>query len=270
MTDFPRPVQTHAHSCTHTSADSSWSFKGAMVQLPVCLGCSPTGSAARRSRIELSNFTDSPISPLVSHRSGSNLHTVLFVTPSIVLTLNHGCRTFIKHVNAKIKEDIRPFVYIFGGCQVIVKSVIRNSKQQQTMSIFLKTAESTESPCPDQLHFLPARLNKDSAADVEKYFDQFTEETSSGCELLSNSLRGRPVVGAKIQVPEGWQGVVYTERKRPLSDEVDRTFHQKATFDKFTYWNYDKNPTKNDAFAQALQWLEISDFLHAPEKLSTN
>lgn len=134
------------------------------------------------------------------------------------------------------------------------------------MSIFLKKAETTNTPCPDQLHFIPAKLNKDSAADVEKYFDQFTEELAKGSDILSNSLRGHPVIGAKMQVPEGWQGVVYTERKRPLNDDTDRVFQQKSTFDNFTYWNYDKNPSRNDAFTQALQWLEISDVLHAPEK----
>lgn len=133
------------------------------------------------------------------------------------------------------------------------------------MSIFLKKSDNTDSPCPDQLHFIPAKVNKDSAADVEKYFDQFTDKSSTG-DVLNNSLRGRPIVGAKMNVPDGWQGVVYVERKRPLNDDADRVFQQKATFDSFTYWNYDKNPSRNDAFAQALQWLEISDVLHAPEE----
>ena len=66
-------------------------------------------------------------------------------------------------------------------------------------------------------------------------------------------------------LPPNWQGVVYVERKRPLNDETDRVLQPKSTFDSFTYWNYDKNPSRNDAFTQALQWLEISSVLHSPE-----
>lgn len=133
------------------------------------------------------------------------------------------------------------------------------------MSIFLKSSDSADTPIPDRLHYIPARVNKDSAADVAKYFDQFIDESSAGGDL-NNSLRGRPIIGAKMDIPEGWQGVVYTERKRPLNDDVDRVFQQKTTFDSLTYWNYDKNPSRNDSFKQAMQWLEISDVLHAPEK----
>lgn len=134
------------------------------------------------------------------------------------------------------------------------------------MSIFLKKTENHDNPCPDQLHFVPAKVNKDSAANVQDYFEQFVEETAKGSDLLSNSLRGRPINGRKIDVPEGWKGVVYVERKRPLNDETDRVLQPKTTFDNFTYWNYDKTPSRNDAFAQAIQWLTISDVLHAPEK----
>lgn len=133
------------------------------------------------------------------------------------------------------------------------------------MSILLKNSDAAPAtPTSERVHFIPARLNKDSAADVDKYFDQFTEAQSS--DILTNALRGRPMIGAKMDIPEGWVGAVYSERKRPLTDDVERVFHQKTTFDSLTYWNYDKNPSRNDAFTQALQWLEISDVLHAPEK----
>lgn len=136
------------------------------------------------------------------------------------------------------------------------------------MSIFLKNTDNTENPCPDSLHYIPAKTNKDSVADVGMYFEQFTEEVAEtgDTKILTNSLRGRPLTGAKLTLPDGWLGVVYGERKRPLNDDTDRVFQQKTTFDQFTYWNYDKNPSRNDAFAQAQQWLEISDVLHAPEK----
>lgn len=136
------------------------------------------------------------------------------------------------------------------------------------MSIFLKKVNSEPAgpDSPDRLHFIPAKLSRDSPADVHSYFDRFTEEATKNSEILRNSLRGRPLTGQQMVVPATFQGVVYTERKRPLNDDTDRVFQSRTTFDQFTYWNYDKNPTRNDAFAQALQWLEISDVLHAPEE----
>lgn len=132
------------------------------------------------------------------------------------------------------------------------------------MSIVLKEPENSESLSTESLHYIPVKVNKDSAANVEKYFDQFIDKNPES-DVFTNALRGHPVIGAKMELPKNWQGVVYQERKRPLSEDADRTFHKKGTFDSFTYWNYDKNPSRNDAFAQALQWLEISDVLHAPE-----
>lgn len=37
-----------------------------------------------------------------------------------------------------------------------------------------------------------------------------------------------------------------------------------GAFKEFTYWNYDKIPSKNDAFEKALDWMELSDVLHEP------
>lgn len=148
-----------------------------------------------------------------------------------------------------------------------VKRVTFPTGTVNNMSIFLKKSEKKDDECPDQLHFVPAKVNKDSAANVQEYFEQFAEEAAAGSDLLSNSLRGRPINGRKMSVPEGWQGVVYVERRRPLNDETDRVLQQKTTFNDFTYWNYDKTPSRNDSFAQAIQWLKISDVLHAPEKI---
>lgn len=61
------------------------------------------------------------------------------------------------------------------------------------MSIFLKKVDSIENEGTDLLHYIPAKVNKDSAADVENYFEQFTENIAEGTDILQNSLRGRPV-----------------------------------------------------------------------------
>lgn len=77
--------------------------------------------------------------------------------------------------------------------------------------------------------------------------------------VLRNSLRGFPLNGCQFKVPESYQGVIFQENHRPLDENDDRTFKVSGTFNEFTYWNYDKNPSENDKLKQALQWNEFAN-----------
>lgn len=57
---------------------------------------------------------------------------------------------------------------------------------------------------------------------------------------------------------------MFQETKRPLSADEDRNFSFAGAFKQFTYWNYDKIPTKNDPLEKALDWMELSRALHDP------
>lgn len=83
--------------------------------------------------------------------------------------------------------------------------------------------------------------------------------------MLRNSLRGFPLVGKELSVPNNYKGVIFTEKKRPLLDDQDRIFQFKTAFENFTYWNYDKIPSRNDAYLQAMDWLEVSEVLHCED-----
>lgn len=77
--------------------------------------------------------------------------------------------------------------------------------------------------------------------------------------VFLNSLRGFPLKGVTAMVPEHYTGVVFKETQKPLADASDRTFKVDHVFDEFTFWNYDKIPSKNDALHKALDWIKVAN-----------
>lgn len=75
--------------------------------------------------------------------------------------------------------------------------------------------------------------------------------------MKHSSFRGRPLLGCEIKVPEGYSGYVLKKQPRDLRSKTD-LFNVEQSFDKITYWNLDKIPSHNDAFASALDWFDIS------------
>lgn len=79
--------------------------------------------------------------------------------------------------------------------------------------------------------------------------------------VLTNALRGRPLIGSDMKVPSHYQGIVFEETQRPLNENSARSFKVHDVFSEFTYWNYDKPPTENDALKQALTWHNFADLV---------
>ncbi|KXJ82252.1 hypothetical protein RP20_CCG014823 [Aedes albopictus] len=115
---------------------------------------------------------------------------------------------------------------------------------------------------PAKLHYIPATIRGDGPAKVEQYFESYTEELED--KTLVNALRGFPLRGKRFTLPPAYSGVMFQETKKPLSADEERTMTFAGAFKEFTYWNYDKIPSKNDAFEKALDWMELSDVLHEP------
>ncbi|XP_020799709.1 uncharacterized protein LOC110177354 [Drosophila serrata] len=116
-----------------------------------------------------------------------------------------------------------------------------------------------------ELHYLPAKVDGDGEANVQEYFNNYTREASEyGTGILTNALRGYPLVGERLKVPEGFQGLVLQETDKPLSESSDRQLRLTGVFEEFTYWNYDKVPSNGDAFRQALVMADVAQALSQP------
>lgn len=62
-----------------------------------------------------------------------------------------------------------------------------------------------------------------------------------------------------MKLPEQYQGIVWMETQRPMDENAKRSFRTKGIFTEFTYWNYDKVPSNNDALKQALEWNDYAN-----------
>ncbi|EDV54943.1 uncharacterized protein Dere_GG21037 [Drosophila erecta] len=115
------------------------------------------------------------------------------------------------------------------------------------------------------LHFLPAKINGDGEANVDHYFNNYTREaTEFGSGILTNALRGYPLMGEKLKVPEGYRGLVLQETEKPISYSSDRQLRLTGVFQDFTFWNYDKVPSNGDPYRQALFQADVAQALAQP------
>lgn len=49
------------------------------------------------------------------------------------------------------------------------------------------------------------------------------------------------------------------ENKKTDAENKTRNLYCTGTFSQFTYWNYDRIPSKNDPLAAALDWIDIAE-----------
>lgn len=75
---------------------------------------------------------------------------------------------------------------------------------------------------------------------------------------LDGRLRGRPLKGNKMKTPKGYTGLVLRETQLSVGEEGGQVMKGLALFDQFTYWNWDRQPSRSDKYQQALDWLEVS------------
>ncbi|XP_076677109.1 ribonuclease H2 subunit C [Andrena cerasifolii] len=113
------------------------------------------------------------------------------------------------------------------------------------------------------MHLMPCKIHGNESANVSSYFTPYVQKIDD--ENYNSSFRGYPLQGKKITIPSGYKGITFLERKKPEVENVERNLYSTGTFSSFTYWNYDKLPSKNDALAAALDWIDIAEALHSTE-----
>lgn len=53
--------------------------------------------------------------------------------------------------------------------------------------------------------------------------------------------------------------MTFVENKKADTEDKNRNLYCTENFSQFTYWNYDKVPSKNDALVAALDWIDIAE-----------
>ncbi|CAO1424993.1 unnamed protein product [Diamesa tonsa] len=128
------------------------------------------------------------------------------------------------------------------------------------MSIKAKiTKEQLEDHKDMSVHFIPASIDGNGEMKIDEYFNNYQVEENG---VLINSLRGYPLKGVEMKLPENLQGIVFRENEQLKIEEAERELKFGGKFDSFTYWNYDRNPTDNDAYKKLTHYLQTSQALH--------
>ncbi|XP_011348158.1 ribonuclease H2 subunit C isoform X1 [Ooceraea biroi] len=114
-----------------------------------------------------------------------------------------------------------------------------------------------------ELHLMPCKIHGDECAKVSSFFKPYIREIND--EYYYGSFRGYLLQGKKVIIPAEYKGITFIENKKADTENKDRHLYNTGTFSQFTYWNYDRIPSKNDALAAALDWIDIAEALHSPE-----
>jgi len=124
------------------------------------------------------------------------------------------------------------------------------------------------------VHLLPCKIHtrkpgsdcQTLTAPVDRYFCPYTKAArDDGTKLWHSSLRGKPLTGVKLSMPDGYVGVLCVSKDddgcRNAVD--DSTAEVESIAGEITpqlmYWNWDRIPTREDPLLSALDWVRVSE-----------
>ncbi|XP_078041934.1 ribonuclease H2 subunit C [Augochlora pura] len=131
------------------------------------------------------------------------------------------------------------------------------------MAIRLHVKQDISEMKENVLHLMPCKIDGNEPANVSTCFEPHIRKIDD--EHYNSTFRGHPLQGKKVTVPSGYKGITFREHKKPEMKNVERNLYSTGTFSHFTYWNYDTLPSKNDALAAAIDWIDIAEALHSTE-----
>lgn len=113
------------------------------------------------------------------------------------------------------------------------------------------------------LHLLPCKIHacgetQSSTAAVDRYFRPYAGDEAGGeSALWRASIRGKPLTGVGLDMPDGYVGVLCD--KSPAADADLVASGDDAIARRLMYWNWDRVPTREDPLLSALDWVRVSD-----------
>lgn len=152
------------------------------------------------------------------------------------------------------------------------------------------------------VHLLPCKIHPGKTTDgshtltapVDRYFRPYAvaaapgENGSDGSKSWRASLRGKPLTGVELGMPDGYVGVLCTsgstadrngqedlaaadrngqdltaedrngQEDLPAEDPKVGSIVGQVT-ERMTYWNWDRLPTREDPLLSALDWVRVSE-----------
>ncbi|KAL4874125.1 hypothetical protein BDV12DRAFT_159134 [Aspergillus spectabilis] len=142
--------------------------------------------------------------------------------------------------------------------------------QQQTSES--KNQESLNNCTPN---ILPCRIHHDGPVkSLNRYWTPIADEKDK--DLQTAYFRGRKLRGRRVQIPEGYEGVVaaHTDREIPSTDngsvseegerdEPVKILEKQATFGDYVVWGHETIPPVDDPFVKGVEeWVKFAEAMH--------
>ncbi|KAL4126869.1 hypothetical protein QTP88_011070 [Uroleucon formosanum] len=126
------------------------------------------------------------------------------------------------------------------------------------------------------VHLLPCKIHtrepgddcQTSTAPVDRYFCPYTKSAAEDeSALWHSSLRGKPLTGVKLSMPDGYVGVLCVG-KDDAGNTIDGSTAAVESItgevtERLMYWNWDRIPTREDPLLSALDWMRVSEAIMA-------
>ncbi|CRG90590.1 scavenger mRNA-decapping enzyme DcpS [Talaromyces islandicus] len=132
---------------------------------------------------------------------------------------------------------------------------------------------------------LPCKVHHDGPVELsQRYWKPVTDEKDDNRTAY---FRGRKLRGRRVQLPDGYQGVVAvpTDRVLPVAnkgigdqdtdavaEEPVKTLEAQSTFDEFIVWDHETLAAADDTFVKGVEeWIKFAEVMHdTPEKPTEN
>ncbi|KAL3435643.1 ribonuclease H2 non-catalytic subunit-domain-containing protein [Aspergillus tetrazonus] len=141
------------------------------------------------------------------------------------------------------------------------------------------TSESkdTESGHECTPNILPCRIHYDGSVEsLNRYWTPSTDEKDK--DLQTAYFRGRRLRGRRVQLPEGYEGVVVTHTEREIPNATDsvtvskegennksvKLLEKQATFGDYVVWGHEVIPAADDSFVKGVEeWVKFAELMHS-------
>ncbi len=124
-----------------------------------------------------------------------------------------------------------------------------------------ETAREAESE--HELQFIPASIDFNGSEKINDFFTKFIRKAEDGKGHLEATFQGRPLDGEVIDLKsKGLEAVVLQSGVAMNNAAEDKSVRVIKRTEKLTYWNYDRIPSEQDRFQQALNYVQLAKAFH--------
>ncbi|KAL2866421.1 ribonuclease H2 subunit C [Aspergillus lucknowensis] len=129
-------------------------------------------------------------------------------------------------------------------------------------------------------NILPCRIHHDGPVNtLDRYWKSVPDENDK--HLQTAYFRGRKLRGRRVQIPEGYKGVVATHTGREMpttlgtsasgAEEVEqeepvKVLEKQGTFSEFVVWGHETIPAADDPFVKGVEeWVKFAEVIHVEQ-----